>query len=196
MVSRVTRAPAGDEARPKGAPFQLRVMVHTAAFSPDGNMVVAGTDDHIAQFWDARTGQPKGRLLKHQGAVIAVAFNPDGSRVITGTSLGVAQLWDTQSGQPKGAPLLHQETVKVVAFGPDGKTVLTGGYDHTARLWDVATIEGRGESVEKALTGTPAEVLERWLKRTALQFGPDGVMLIPRYPLPEPPKENPEPRVP
>jgi len=59
--------------------------VTTAAFSPDGQRVVSGGNDHTVRLWNANTGQPVGPpMTGHQNTVTSVVFNPDGGRIAIG----------------------------------------------------------------------------------------------------------------
>jgi WD40 repeat protein len=62
-------------------------------------MVVIGSDDHTARFWDPVLGKPLGRPLRHKGPVRDVAFSPDGKTVATACHESGVQLW------PVPAPL-------------------------------------------------------------------------------------------
>ena len=180
-----------------GAPLVHHDNIRAVAFNRDGSVILTASIDHTVQLWDSQSGQPKGESLQHPSGIRTAAFSPAADIALTGCDDHLARLWDVRSGQMKGLPLPHHRAVMAVAFSRDGNLVLTADDDGTTRLWDFATIEDRGERVvEEALAGTPAAMLERWLERTALRFDKDGARLIPRYPLPEPSKENPEPRIP
>jgi tetratricopeptide (TPR) repeat protein len=136
------------------------------AFSPDGKVVLTGSEDRMARLWDAATGRPLGKPLRHQELVWSVAFSIDGKTAVTGSHDGMARLWDAATGRPLGRTLQHQGPVRAVAFSPDGETILTGSYDGTARLWDAAT----GQP-----TGNPL-VHHGWVY--AVAYSPDGKMVL------------------
>jgi WD40 repeat protein/serine/threonine protein kinase/regulator of sirC expression with transglutaminase-like and TPR domain len=137
-VIRTNLAGLGSEVPVLRAGLAHAGVVHAAAFSPDGKMVLTG-DDRAAHLWDAATGKPIGQPLAHQAVVWAVAFSPNGKTALTGCSDRTALRWDVATGQPVGQPLLHPGVVLAVAFSPDGKTFATGCQDRKARLWRTDT---------------------------------------------------------
>jgi WD40 repeat protein len=143
--------------------------VLSAAFSPDGKLVVTTSDDKTARLWDAETGQAIGApLTGHDGFVHGAAFSPDGKRVVTASADKTARLWDAATGRPIGAPLEgHKEGVNSVAFSPDGKRIVTASDDQTARLWDAAT----GQPI-----GAPLASHEGGVNSAA--FSPDGRRIV------------------
>jgi len=65
--------------------------VNSVAWSPDGQRIVAGTDNGTVQMWD-RDGNIIGKEWGHTNGVSSVAWSPDGQRIVTGGSDGV-RLW-------------------------------------------------------------------------------------------------------
>jgi WD40 repeat protein len=113
---------------------------YTAAFSPDGKLVVTGRDNYSAEVWDAATGTFL-RRLPHgpTGGVFAAAFAPDGKTLLTGSADNAASFWNPSTGELLGPPLMHHTVVIAVAYSPDGKAVATGDAEQNVQLWDVST---------------------------------------------------------
>jgi hypothetical protein len=74
-------------------------VVRSAAFGPDGELVVTGSVDGTARLGDARTGTVVGEPLQHGDVVWSAAFSPDGTRVVTASSDHSARLWPVSAGQ-------------------------------------------------------------------------------------------------
>jgi WD40 repeat protein len=52
--------------------------VCTVTFSPDGEKIVSGSEDHTLRLWDAWTGQTiESPFMGHSDMVTSVAFSPD-----------------------------------------------------------------------------------------------------------------------
>ena len=74
--------------------------VKCAAFSPDGETILTGSDDHTARLWSVETGEELAVFepTKHgyHGLVYEVQFTSNGD-VLTGLSDGAAILWERQN---------------------------------------------------------------------------------------------------
>jgi WD40 repeat protein len=73
--------------------------INSVAFSPDGRLIVSGSDDHTIRIWDTGTGQTVvGPLYAHSGlfGVRSVAFSSDGKRVVSGGSDALVRIWDAE----------------------------------------------------------------------------------------------------
>jgi WD40 repeat protein len=55
--------------------------VFSAAFSPDSQRIVTGSEDRSARVWEVGTGKQVLTLSGHEAGITSVAFSPDGNRI-------------------------------------------------------------------------------------------------------------------
>ena len=118
------------------------IEVDTVAFSPDGQVLAAGSNMGPVQLWDVSTGRPIGTITAQEPVQdpSVMAFSPDGKILATGSPDGSARLWDVASQRPIGRPMISPDMpVDGIAFLPGGKILVTGNAEGTVQLWDVAT---------------------------------------------------------
>ncbi|MDE0085217.1 MAG: hypothetical protein OXU23_05860 [Candidatus Poribacteria bacterium] len=73
------------------------VVVSNVVFSPDGNLIVSGTESGEIRVWDAHTGEHLKTLNGYTGGVSSVAFSPNGKTLASGRTDGTILLWDFSS---------------------------------------------------------------------------------------------------
>src|SRR5262249_19402638 len=71
--------------------------VTAVSFSPDGRLVVSGSEDKTARVWDSTTGKEVARM-PHEDPVRAVSFSPDGRLVVSGSGT-TGRVWDSTTGK-------------------------------------------------------------------------------------------------
>lgn len=137
--------------------------ITSVAFSPDGALLVAGTEQGIIKIWELSTGNEIRTLTGLSDFVHSIAISPDG-KLITSASNDVIQLYELSTGQEVRTLSGHSAIIQGVAFSPDGQILASGGNDQTIRLWNPNT----GETI-------------RTLSRTnlidAVKFSPNGQIL-------------------
>jgi WD40 repeat protein len=121
-----------------GEPLAMEVTVYRVTFSPDGNLLAAGTGAGTLQLWEWREQRPFGEtIVAHADRIYAAEFHPDGKMLATGGADGAILLWDVQTQQPY-AKRLHAHTgcVYGIAFNSDG-WMASCSDDLTVNLWDM-----------------------------------------------------------
>lgn len=108
-------------------------IIRALAFSPKGDIIVAGSDDGSLHLWDVKIRKYT-QTLYHSTPVIALAFSPDGKILVSGTRRITKKkifraihirtinegLWDEK---PVHVPIRNDEGL---SFWPDGRYVDTG----------------------------------------------------------------------
>ena len=141
--------------------------VSSVSFSPDGTLIVSGSDGGMIILWDVATQR---QVAAWEGDVDegshSVVFSPDGSMLASAHSYSYRiKLWDVGTRQLLDTLKGHTGAVYSVAFSPDGTTLASVGGRDGVILWDVKTRERI--TTLKGHTG--------WLFSVA--FSPDGTEL-------------------
>lgn len=118
--------------------------VRSVAFSPNGQLVVSGSEDNSIRVWDARGGAARKVLRGHGSAVRSCTFSPDGSLVLSGGEDQSVRVWNVEGYQEirvLHAKVFsgHADAVLAARFSRDGRQIVTASRDRTAALWDAAT---------------------------------------------------------
>ena len=152
--------------------------VSALAFSPDGTILVSGTQQGKIQVWLVATGEALTAFAEptdHEnlGVISALALSPDVTLLAAG-SHSQLHLWDVSTGHKlftvstvhkRGRSIFHDYPEPLV-FSPDGTILVNGHNSGTIQLWDVAT----GDRIA-ALDGHTQKV-------ETLKFSPDGETLV------------------
>ena len=139
--------------------------VRSIAFSPNGDLLAAGTGAEVG-VWHVATGrQLGGRLTGPTGAVYSVAFSPDGVTLAAGGSSGNVVFWNVASHARSPAPLTGVKAINSIAFSPDG-AALAAGVSGATVLWNLA----RPREPKRRLVGHEGGVY-------TVAFSPNGKLL-------------------
>jgi WD40 repeat protein len=114
--------------------------VNSAAFGADGRRIITAGDDHIAQVWNADSGEPIGEPLRHSNRVVHAELSADGEQALTVSADGGCQLWMHPGGTGASATKLQLAgSVRQTKFSPNGRQFLTVGDGPDVLLWETSS---------------------------------------------------------
>jgi WD40 repeat protein len=108
------------------------------AFSPDIQMLAAGSRDGQVRIWEVTSGKLVQTIQAHKKGVNRVVFHPLGNPLASGGNDAVARLWDIKSGERLAQMIGGTYAVPSLAFTQQGKNLaIVNG--NVIRLREVAS---------------------------------------------------------
>src|SRR5262249_9779475 len=105
-------------------------LMHTLAYSPDGEKLAVGTIAGI-EVWDVKSWRVESQLVGDSRAVRAVAWSPDRRQIVSGGEDHRVKIWNAATGELLRTLDGHSDTVYAVAWSPDGSKIASGSGDQT-----------------------------------------------------------------
>ena len=119
--------------------------------SPDGDIVVCGSQDNSVHFWRRSTEQDS-MMSGYPAKPSALAFDHTGTLLATGGGEAVT-VWSFQGSGPEGTRpgvlVHHVQTVTTLAFARRGKRLASGARDGVVVVWSLRR-DGQGNPIGAA----------------------------------------------
>jgi WD40 repeat protein/serine/threonine protein kinase len=108
------------------------------AFSPDGQLVAAGSRDGTMQVWQASSGALQSQLNPRHSTILWVEFDPTSTLLLAANADGTVVVADVAQGLPVAILDGSRNFVRVAHFDANSR-VVAASWDGTARIWDAAS---------------------------------------------------------
>ncbi|WLR50661.1 hypothetical protein LC040_15545 [Bacillus tianshenii] len=113
--------------------------VSAIAYSPDGDLVVSGTEDGEMIIWYAKSGAVIEQIPAHSDEVTDILFTYNGKTIITASSDQTIKMWDTTSGSELITLEGHTGTIAALTIVDNGDTLVSGDSNGGLFFWDIGT---------------------------------------------------------
>ncbi len=110
--------------------------VTALAFSPDGQILVSGSEDTTIVFWDVGTAEALWSSAGHWAAVNSLTFHPDGKRVLSTGADNAVKTLRVPGGKSTATFVGTLAPVNDGLFGPQDGFISTVSNDGTMRVWE------------------------------------------------------------
>ena len=122
--------------------------------SPNGDVVVCGSQDNSVHFWRRSTDQDS-EMTGYPGKPSQLAFDQSGTVLATGGS-DVVTVWSFEGNGPEGTVpgqlALHAESISSLAFSNQGMLLASGARDGSVLVWFLKS-NGDGDPLGGAFAG-------------------------------------------
>jgi WD40 repeat protein len=147
--------------------------VTAIAVTPDGRLLVSGSEDGMLKAWDVATGQEVRSLKGHEAQVDSIVVTPDGKLLVTAADDGMLKVWNLVSWeevcQLQGEKSrIHAEATgpagsawvtSGLAITPDGKVLILTPSEATPQFWEIGSWRSVGILMPATIAGKPVAVM-------------------------------------
>jgi U3 small nucleolar RNA-associated protein 13 len=111
--------------------------INSVAISPNGKIIVTGSQDKTAKLWRVSDGAPVATLSGHRRGIWSVCFSPFEQVIATASGDHTVKLWSALSHQCLKTLEGHANSVLRAAWGEAANDLLSSGSDGLVKLWDL-----------------------------------------------------------
>lgn len=146
--------------------------VRSLAITPDGEILISGSDDNTIKLWQLATGEELCTLRGHSKAVSAIAISADGEILASGSEDKTIKLWELSTGMQIGTLTLgnwfsrDSGCVYAIAISPEEEILASLDNSGAVKLWNLKT----GQEIRRLKGDTS------WIN--AIAISPTGKTLV------------------
>jgi WD40 repeat protein/Tfp pilus assembly protein PilF len=115
-----------------------RVGATAVTWSPNGQRLVSGDVNGLAEVCEATTGKKIVSVQLHTTEIKTLAWSPDGRRIASAGGDQTVRIWDPISGEELLRFDLPDTVVKQLQWSADGRRLAAACADSTIQIWDAS----------------------------------------------------------
>jgi bla regulator protein BlaR1 len=136
--------------------------ISTVAFTPEGQVFVAGCRDGSIRIWDATNGQLLKTLTGHQSDVRTVAIAPQGGWLVSGDQKGEVRLWSVLKDWSSEILSNYCAPISSVAFSDDGTMIAVATGARTENLRNTQRKQAGATLTAQTFAATDRGLIALW----------------------------------
>jgi WD40 repeat protein len=134
---RVVDANTGERIATFGVALNNLIYPGAIAFSPDGALLLAASENSALQIWDVTALLPAATVPFELAS--AISWSPDQRLLAAGGFRGGVLVWDAETLQERYTFATGSIWVRSIAFSSDGRRLVSVTADGLVRAWDLST---------------------------------------------------------